>query len=90
MEIFFFFFFHCLRLNIHGKFNCSNHYRQVNTCSHFVNNCELVALDKDLSFHVAFLKWNTVQFYIKHLNHGWVDNCEISTASEIPIKLKLI
>ena len=41
------FFFHCLSLNIHGKFDCSYQYRQVNICSHLVNNCELVALDKD-------------------------------------------
>ena len=77
-------FLHCLSLNIHGKFDCSYHYRQVNICSHVVSNCELVALDKDS----AFLKLNAVQFYIKHLNHGCVDTCEISTAYEIRIKLK--
>ena len=39
--------FHCLSLNIHGKFDCSYQNRQVNICSHLVNNCELVALDKN-------------------------------------------
>ena len=81
MEIgFFFFFFHCLSLNIHGKFDCSYHYRNVKICSNLVNNCER------FRYHVAFLKWNTVQFYMKHLNHGLVDNCEISNACEIHIK----
>ena len=38
----------------------------------------------------GLLKWNIVRFYIKHLNHGQVDNCEISTACEIGIQLKSI
>ena len=55
MEIVFFFFY-CLSLNIHGKFDGSYQNIQVNICSHLVNNCELVALDKNSATTLHSLK----------------------------------
>ena len=49
MEIVFFFSLLTRKFELSWKFDCRYHYRQVNIilCSHLVNNCELVALDKN-------------------------------------------